>query len=82
ELECVRGSVYANVWQTDLIVRIDAATGRVTAVVDAGGLLRPDEAEAADVLNGIAYDAGRRLFLLTGKLWPRLFEVRFVARAS
>ncbi|HEU0337039.1 MAG TPA: glutaminyl-peptide cyclotransferase, partial [Gaiellaceae bacterium] len=47
ELECVRGSVYANVWQTDLIVRIDAATGRVTAVVDAGGLLRPDEAEAA-----------------------------------
>jgi glutaminyl-peptide cyclotransferase len=82
ELECVRGAVYANVWQTDLIVRIDAASGRVTAVVDAGGLLHPDEAEAADVLNGIAYDAGRRVFLLTGKLWPRLFEVRFVPRRS
>lgn len=82
ELECVGTSVYANVWQTDLIVRIDAASGRVTAVVDASGLLRPDEAEAADVLNGIAYDGGRRLFLLTGKLWPRLFEVRFVPRAS
>lgn len=80
ELECVGRQVYANVWQTDLLVRIDAASGQVTAVVRAGGLLRPDEAERVDVLNGIAYDAGRRLFLLTGKLWPRLFAVRLVAR--
>jgi glutaminyl-peptide cyclotransferase len=82
ELECVGGSVYANVWQTDLIVRIDAASGRVTAVVDAAGLLPPGEAERADVLNGIAFDAKQRVFLLTGKLWPRLFEVRSVPRRA
>jgi glutaminyl-peptide cyclotransferase len=80
ELECVGRSVYANVWHTDLIVRIDPATGQVRAVIDASGLLVPSVAERADVLNGIAYDRKRRTFLLTGKLWPRLFEVRFVAR--
>ena len=82
ELECVGRSVYANVWQTDAIVRIDAATGVVTAVVDASGLLSPAEAEGTDVLNGIAHDPGRGLFLVTGKLWPRLFEVRLVPRAA
>lgn len=80
ELECVGRRVYANVWQTDLIVRIEAASGRVSAVVRADGLLRPDERGRVDVLNGIAYDRGRRLFLLTGKLWPRLFVVRLVPR--
>jgi glutaminyl-peptide cyclotransferase len=63
-------------------VRIDAATGRVTAVVVAAGLLTPDEAESADVLNGIAYDPKRRLFLLTGKHWPHVFEVRLVPRPA
>lgn len=82
ELECVGGSVYANVWQTDLIVRIDPASGRVTAVIDAAGLLTPTERAAADVLNGIAYDRASGVFLVTGKLWPRLFEVRFVPRSS
>lgn len=80
ELECVDGSVYANVWQTDVIVRIDPGSGRVTAVIDASALLPPAEAAGADVLNGIAHDPARGLFLLTGKLWPRLYEVRLVPR--
>jgi len=80
ELECVSGAVYANVWQTDEIVRIDAATGAVEALVDASGLLTARERAAADVLNGIAYRAAGNTFLVTGKLWPWLFEVRFVVR--
>jgi glutaminyl-peptide cyclotransferase len=79
ELECVGGSVYANVYQSELIVEIDAATGRVVAVVDASSLRPRLRDERAEVLNGIAYDPRRKTFLLTGKLWPRLFEVRFVS---
>jgi glutamine cyclotransferase len=78
ELECVDGSVYANVWQTDTIVEIDATTGRVRATIDASGLLPPGERDQADVLNGIAYDPETDTFLVTGKWWPKLFEVRFV----
>lgn len=78
ELECVGRDVYANVWTTDTIVRIDLETGRVTARVDAAGLLTPAERLGADVLNGIAYDPADRTFLITGKLWPKLFRVRFV----
>jgi len=79
ELECVGDDVYANVWMTDEIVRIDPRSGRVTAVIDAAplrsslGVLSPDA-----VLNGIAYDERADAFLLTGKLWPKAFEVRFV----
>jgi glutaminyl-peptide cyclotransferase len=80
ELECVDGQVYANVWQTDTIVRIDPATGNVTAEIDAAGLLSPTEISGVDVLNGIAYDPSTKTFLLTGKYWPTLFEVRFVPR--
>lgn len=80
ELECVGDYIYANVWTTNSIVQIDKRDGRVVAVIDASGLLTPDEAEAADVLNGIAYDAEAETFLITGKHWPKLFEVRFVAR--
>jgi glutaminyl-peptide cyclotransferase len=76
ELECVDGQVWANVWMTDEIVRIDPATGEVGAVVDAAGLLTDDEAVGADVLNGIAY-AGDDTFYITGKLWPRMFLVQF-----
>ncbi|WP_340686570.1 glutaminyl-peptide cyclotransferase [Amycolatopsis coloradensis] len=79
ELECVGGSVYANVWQTDRILRIDAATGRVTGEIDASGLLTPEERSSADVLNGIAAVPGTDEFLITGKLWPRMFRVKFVA---
>lgn len=77
ELECVDGQVWANVWRTDRIVRIDPADGRVTAVVDAGGLLDDRRRATTDVLNGIT-DAGDGEFLLTGKLWPSTFRVRFV----
>lgn len=79
ELECVGGDVYANVWTTDTIVRIDVKTGAVTARIDASGLLTPAESVGTDVLNGIAYDPADRTFLITGKLWPKLFRVRFGA---
>jgi len=78
ELECVAGDIYANVWTTDTIVRIDGKTGHVTARIDAAGLLSPAERLGTDVLNGIAYDPADRTFLITGKLWPRLFRVTFV----
>jgi len=78
ELECVDGAVWANVWQTDQIVRIDPATGQVTATVDASGLLDRSKNPSADVLNGIAAIPGTDRFLITGKLWPTTFEVRFV----
>lgn len=87
ELECVGDSLYANVWKTNNILRIDKATGRITAVIDASGLLTPEEMAAAGpdgdgVLNGIAYDPTRDTFLITGKLWPKLFEVKFVPTGS
>ena len=77
ELECAAGAVWANVWHSDEIVRIDPASGRVTAVADASLLLSPGERLAAEVLNGIAYDPAGRRFFLTGKYWPKLFEVAF-----
>lgn len=81
ELECAGGQVYANVWQTRRIVRIDPGSGRVTAAIDASGLLTPAEAGRADVLNGIAAIPGTDEFLITGKLWPKTFRVRFVPAA-
>lgn len=78
ELECVGDRVWANIWLTDEIVRIDPATGTVDAVVDASGLLSPEEQVGADVLNGIAAVPYTDTFLITGKLWPRMFLVRFV----
>ncbi|HKI57615.1 MAG TPA: glutaminyl-peptide cyclotransferase [Trueperaceae bacterium] len=80
ELECANDSLYANVWLTDEILRIDKRSGKVTAVIDASplraqlsGLDNPDA-----VLNGIAYDSAKKRFLVTGKLWPTMFQVRFV----
>jgi glutamine cyclotransferase len=78
ELECVDGLVYANIWQTDDIARIDPSNGRVTGWIDASNLLTDEEARDADVLNGITYLPDSHRFLLTGKLWPRSFEVEFV----
>ncbi|OZM70647.1 glutaminyl-peptide cyclotransferase [Amycolatopsis antarctica] len=78
ELECVGEEVYANVWQTDTVLRIDSATGAVTARIDASGLLSEAEQAQADVLNGIAAVAGTDQFLLTGKLWPKMFRTRLV----
>ena len=80
ELECVGSDVYANVWQRDEILRIDRESGRVTAVIDASGLLSRVEARSADVMNGIAYKPESESFLVTGKLWPHVFEVELVPR--
>ena len=81
ELEYVNGEIFANVWQTEYVARIDPATGRVTGWVDLQVLLPLPDRVSTDVLNGIAYDeAGDRLFL-TGKLWPRLFEIKLTTRA-
>jgi glutaminyl-peptide cyclotransferase len=82
ELECVGDRVYANVWMTDRILRIDPATGRVDATIDASGLLNATDRLGADVLNGIAYEPDDDTFLITGKMWPKLFKVRFVDAAS
>jgi glutamine cyclotransferase len=78
ELEWIEGEIYANIWQTDRIARIDPATGHVTAWIDLTGLfpLPANMDPNDDVLNGIAWDAeGKRLFV-TGKNWPKLFEIR------
>jgi glutamine cyclotransferase len=82
ELEWVRGEIYANVWQTDRIVRISPTDGRVLGWVDLSGILpAADRTEHVDVLNGIAYDVlGDRLFV-TGKFWPKLFEIKIVPKA-
>jgi glutaminyl-peptide cyclotransferase len=81
ELEVVKGEIFANVWQTDHLAIIDPQSGLVTARVDLRGLLSPaDRMEPVDVLNGIAYDAKRDRLFVTGKLWPRLFEIRLQPR--
>jgi len=76
ELEIIRGEVWANIWQTDVIARISPASGKVTGLVNLAGLLTPQEQARADVLNGIAYDAAGSRIFVTGKLWPWLFEIR------
>ncbi|HVR29823.1 MAG TPA: glutaminyl-peptide cyclotransferase [Thermoanaerobaculia bacterium] len=83
ELECAEGWVYANLYGSDQIARIDPASGQVAALIDASDLLTPRErAGGAEVLNGIAYNADTETFFLTGKLWPRLFEVVFEPAAG
>jgi glutamine cyclotransferase len=83
ELECVDGLIYANVWFTDYILRIDPTSGNVTGIIDASKLLTEDERSAIlakdtdSVLNGIAYNPDSQTFYLTGKNWPKLFEVKF-----
>ncbi len=76
ELEFVGGEIFANVWRTDLVARIDPATGEVTGWIDLEGLLPAAEKAAADVLNGIAWDEANGRLFVTGKLWPWLFEIR------
>ena len=80
ELEYIDGEVYANVWQTNRIVRIDPTTGWVSGSIDLTGLLTVEDlTEPVDVLNGIAYDAANNRLFITGKLWPKLFEIELVA---
>jgi len=84
ELEYVKGEVYANIWQTDRIARIDPNTGHVVGWIDLAGLLPEADRRAApvDVLNGIAYDAGHDRLFVTGKLWPKLFEIKLVPKGA
>ena len=82
ELECVGAEVWANVWQTDLIVRINVVTGAVEAVADASGIGLPRSEDPDSVLNGIAWDPGTETFLITGKDWPAIYEVRFEAAGT
>lgn len=79
ELEFIRGEVFANIWQTDDIVRINPDTGEVVGWIDLQGIL-PEERRVTgtDVLNGIAYDPDRDRLFITGKRWPELYEVRLV----
>jgi len=79
ELEYVQGEIYANVWQTDRIARIDPHTGQVIAWIELEGLLGPEDlSQPVDVLNGIAYDAQNQRLFVTGKKWPKLFEIELI----
>jgi glutamine cyclotransferase len=79
ELEYVKGEILANIWQTDRLVRIAPDTGQVLGFIDLRGLLTAAERANADVLNGIAYDAKQDRLFVTGKLWPKLFEIKLIA---
>jgi glutamine cyclotransferase len=80
ELEYIQGEIYANIWQTDRVARIAPLTGRVIGWVELGGLLTTeDRSEPVDVLNGIAYDAKTDRLFVTGKLWPKLFEIELIS---
>jgi len=79
ELEWVRGEVFANIWQTDDLIRIDPESGEVLGWIDLSGLLPAEERTAeTNVLNGIAYDPDSNRLFVTGKLWPKLYEIRLV----
>jgi glutamine cyclotransferase len=82
ELEVVEGELFANVWGTDLIARINPRTGNVTGWIDLDGLLPPEQRGTRNkeaVLNGIAYDSDHRRLFVTGKLWPKVFEIELLS---
>ena len=87
ELEWVNGEIFANIWLTEKIARIDPVSGKVTGIADCRGILKNEDRvqggeKATDVMNGIAYDAaGGRLFI-TGKRWPKLFEIKLVPKSG
>ena len=76
ELEWIKGEVWANVWLTDMIVRINPDSGQVTGVLDMTGLLGSTPRDPDDVLNGIAYDADTDRTFVSGKRWSLVFEIR------
>lgn len=83
ELEWVRGEIWANVWQTDRIARISPADGHVTGWINLNALLpSADRTDQVDVLNGIAYDSASERIFVTGKLWPKLFEIKLIRRPT
>lgn len=79
ELEMIEGELWANIWQTDRIARIDPSTGKVTGYIDMGNLLpREERRPDTDVLNGIAWDETHKRIFVTGKYWPKLYEITVV----
>ncbi|MYM25960.1 glutaminyl-peptide cyclotransferase [Duganella sp. FT135W] len=82
ELEVVEGEIYANIWHTNTIARIDQATGKILGWIDFGKLY-PEAGKGLNgenVMNGIAYDAEKKRLFVTGKLWPKIYEVKIVPR--
>ncbi len=83
ELEFVHGQIYANIWHTDRIARIAPTTGRVLGFIDLAGLLPENQRSTPEaVLNGIAWDSGHNRLFVTGKLWPKLFEIEIIPHGS
>jgi glutaminyl-peptide cyclotransferase len=84
ELEWVKGEIYANVWQTNWILKIDPTSGKVVGIIDLNGLLKKSDVTqgVTDVLNGIAYDAKADRLFVTGKNWPKLFEIQLKANLA
>jgi glutamine cyclotransferase len=84
ELEWIKGEIYANIWGTEKIARIDPASGKVVAWINLTGLLEPADRKSSqpDVLNGIAYDAEHDRLFVTGKKWPKLFEIKLVKKVN
>lgn len=82
ELEWVKGEIFSNIWQSDMIARIDPKTGKVTGWINLNGILPMGDRilSQPDVLNGIAYDAAKDRLFVTGKLWSKLFEIRLIKR--
>ena len=81
ELEYINGEIYANIWGTEKIARINPKTGRVTAWIDLSGLLnKEDKKNRVDILNGIAFNSDKGRLFVTGKLWPKLFEIELVPK--
>jgi glutaminyl-peptide cyclotransferase len=77
ELEYINGEIWANIWMSDRIARIDPESGKVKGYIDLKGLLsNADRSPDTDVLNGIAYDSETKRIFVTGKRWPKLFEIR------
>jgi glutamine cyclotransferase len=83
ELEYIKGEIYANIWLTDRIARIDPQSGKVNSWVNLSGLLSPEDlSRPVDVLNGIAYDEASDRLFVTGKNWPKLFEIKVIQRRN
>ncbi|MEM9988903.1 MAG: glutaminyl-peptide cyclotransferase, partial [Pseudomonadota bacterium] len=80
ELEWIKGEVWANIWQQDVIARIDPKTGQVTGFIDLSGIYPQRNDPFDDVLNGIAYDPTTDRLLITGKRWSKMFEIRLIAQ--
>jgi glutamine cyclotransferase len=80
ELEWIKGEIWANIWLTQKIARINPQTGRVNSWLDMSGILSVMESAGTDVMNGIAYDAKMDRVFVTGKYWPRVFEVKVGAK--